>query len=147
MQKQQENKPTNPQLWSQAKSQAKSRFDVYPSAYANAWASRWYKERGGSWKTTSTIKKSSSIRKDLRQWFNEKWVDISKPIRNSANKIVGFEECGSGDKGGYPKCLPKAKANKLSDRERATLIQRKRKTGMPQDGKPVMTSSKINKYF
>lgn len=148
MQKRQENAPTNPSLWSKAKSQAKARFDVYPSAYANLWASRWYKERGGDWKKASTIKKSGGrIQKDLREWLDEKWVDISKPIRNDAGKIIGFEPCGSGDKGGYPKCLPKAKAQKLSDSERATLIQRKRKVGMPQDGKPTMTSSKVNKYF
>jgi hypothetical protein len=46
-----ENKPTNPALWSKAKSLAKSKFDVYPSAYANGWASKWYKEHGGGWET------------------------------------------------------------------------------------------------
>ena len=45
-----ENVPTNPSLWSQAKAQAKKKFDVYPSAYANAWASKWYKSKGGGWK-------------------------------------------------------------------------------------------------
>ena len=38
-----ENKPTNPKLWSRAKALAKSKFDVYPSAYANGWAAKWYK--------------------------------------------------------------------------------------------------------
>ena len=42
-----ENIPTNPGLWSQAKSKARAKFDVYPSAYANAWASKWYKGKGG----------------------------------------------------------------------------------------------------
>jgi len=45
-----ENKPTNPGLWSKAKAAARSKFDVYPSAYANGWAVQWYKKRGGGWK-------------------------------------------------------------------------------------------------
>ena len=45
-----ENKPTNPKLWSKAKSLARSKFDVYPSAYANGWAAKWYKSKGGGWK-------------------------------------------------------------------------------------------------
>ncbi len=45
-----ENKPTNPKLWSRAKALAKSKFDVYPSAYANGWAAKWYKGKGGGWK-------------------------------------------------------------------------------------------------
>ena len=48
-----ENKPTNPELWSRAKALAKKKFDVYPSAYANGWASKWYKSKGGSWKSMS----------------------------------------------------------------------------------------------
>jgi hypothetical protein len=46
-----ENKPTNPSLWSKMKSKAKSKFDVYPSAYANAWAAKEYKKAGGGWKS------------------------------------------------------------------------------------------------
>ncbi len=140
------NKPNNLQLWEKAKTQAKQKFQVYPSAYANAWASKWYKERGGTW-TTNSIEKSITIQKDLRQWFAEKWVDISKPIRDSQGNITGYEKCGSGDKGGYPKCLPEKKALKLNENQKNTLIQRKRITGMPKNGKPTMTSSKINKYF
>jgi hypothetical protein len=48
-----ENKPTNPKLWAQAKSKAKAKFDVYPSAYANGWAAKWYKSKGGGWKSVS----------------------------------------------------------------------------------------------
>jgi len=48
-----ENKPTNPKLWSRAKALARQKFDVYPSAYANGWASKWYKSKGGGWKSVS----------------------------------------------------------------------------------------------
>lgn len=46
-----ENEPTNPELWDKAIAAAKRKYDVYPSAYANAFASKWYKEKGGDWKT------------------------------------------------------------------------------------------------
>jgi hypothetical protein len=126
------NRPTNPSLWQRAISEAKRRFDVYPSAYANAWAAKWYKKRGGAWSA-----------KDLREWFREKWVDISKPIRENG-RIVSFQPCGRADASGgaYPKCLPKAKAMRLSEAQRLKLINRKRRAGMPVDGAPTMTSSK-----
>ena len=40
-----ENKPTNPKLWSRAKALARSKFDVYPSAYANGWAAMVQRKR------------------------------------------------------------------------------------------------------
>jgi hypothetical protein len=46
-----ENEPTNTELWDDAIAAAKAKYDVYPSAYANAFASKWYKEKGGDWKT------------------------------------------------------------------------------------------------
>ena len=36
---------------------------------------------------------------------------------------------------------------RLNDNQRDTLIQRKRNVGMPKNGAPTMTSSKLNKYF
>jgi hypothetical protein len=52
-----ENKPTNPKLWSKCKAAAKKKFDVYPSAYANLWASKCYKKKrkgkGSGWKRKS----------------------------------------------------------------------------------------------
>jgi len=51
-----ENKPTNPELWSRAVAMAKSKFDVYPSAYANGWAAKWYKSKGGGWRSVNEAK-------------------------------------------------------------------------------------------
>lgn len=90
---------------------------------------------------------NESVYKDsgLGKWFKEKWVNISKKKNDG-----GYEECGrsNSDKGGYPKCLPKSKASKLSDKERNKLINRKRnveKSNKRVDKKPNYTSSKINK--
>jgi len=59
-----ENKPTNPELWSRAVSMAKSKFDVYPSAYANGWAAKWYKSKGGGWKSVSEETQTEKRKKD-----------------------------------------------------------------------------------
>jgi hypothetical protein len=59
------NKPTNPQLWSQAKSKARGKFDVYPSAYANGWAVKWYNEQGGGWKSVSEGKSFFKFAEEL----------------------------------------------------------------------------------
>ena len=48
-----ENKPSNPELWAKWKAKAKAKFDVYPSAYANGWAAKGYKSEGGKWKSVS----------------------------------------------------------------------------------------------
>ena len=67
-----ENVPTNPGLWSQAKSKARAKFDVYPSAYANAWASKWYKGKGGGWKKKSKKKVNEAYLKTKRMDKDEK---------------------------------------------------------------------------
>lgn len=46
---------------------------------------------------------------DLRRWFKEKWIDISR--KDSSGK---HPECGrpDADKGAYPKCRPAKKISK-----------------------------------
>ena len=134
------NEPTNPGLWAESIREAKRRFKVYPSAYANAWAARRYKAKGGGWRSAT---------KDLREWFAEEWVDISRP-----KKEGGYEACGRPTEGmsaaeyrqAYPKCLPKARAMKLTEAQRLKLIRRKRRGGLPEGGAPVMTSSETKSY-
>lgn len=129
------NEPTDPELWAESIREAKKKFRVYPSAYANAWAARRYKAKGGTWRSAT---------KDLREWFAEEWVDISRPKDGG-----GYEVCGRPTEGmtqdeyrsAYPKCLPKARAMKLTEAQRLRLIRRKRRSGLPEDGAPVMTSS------
>lgn len=58
----------------------------------------------------------------LKKWFKEKWVNLAKK-----KKSGGYEECGtSGDKKGYAKCVPAAKAASMSDKEEKSAISRKR---------------------
>jgi len=78
-----ENKPTNPELWARAKSMAKKKFDVYPSAYANGWASKWYKSKGGGWKSVS-----EAIEPEKKDEYDGE-VDMAK---NQLKRIVSHAQ-------------------------------------------------------
>ena len=60
----------------------------------------------------------------LKKWFHEKWVDIGSPKKGG-----GYKECGrksaSGSKRAYPKCVPAAKAARMTDSERRSAVARK----------------------
>ena len=68
----------------------------------------------------------------LTKWFKEKWVDISRPKKGG-----GFQPCGrkTSKKGKYPKCVPAAKAARMTKAQRQSAIRRKRAAGNP-GGKP-----------
>ncbi len=81
------------------------------------------------------------ILKSLKEWFKEKWVDISRPKPGG-----GFEPCGrsDADTGKYPKCVPAARAARMSPEEIASAVRRKRRaesTETRQDKKPIYVST------
>ena len=72
----------------------------------------------------------------LKKWFSEKWVDISAPKKGG-----GYKECGrksaSGSKRGYPKCVPAAKAARMTASEKRSAVARKRSKAQGVGGKPT----------
>lgn len=79
--------------------------------------------------------------KSLKQWFKEKWVDISRPKDGG-----GFQPCGrrDADSGKYPKCVPASRASKMSEEEIRSAVSRKRKAESTQqrdDKKPINVST------
>ena len=85
-----ENKPTNSELWSQAKSKARAKFDVYPSAYANGWAVKWYNEQGGNWKSVSEGKTFFALQRELNEYMttmNRKSPKENAAAREKARKL------------------------------------------------------------
>ena len=65
----------------------------------------------------------------LKEWFRQKWVDIG-----SKRKDGSFAKCGRSKqkkdaKRKYPKCVPLAKATRMSDSQRASAVRRKRAAG------------------
>ena len=81
----------------------------------------------------------------LKKWFDEKWVDIG-----SKKPGGGYKECGrksaSGSKRKYPKCVPAAKANRMTESEKRSAVARKRQAGNP-GGKPNNVSTFTKKYY
>jgi hypothetical protein len=65
----------------------------------------------------------------LDKWFRQKWVDIG-----SRKKDGSFAKCGRSKqkadaKRKYPKCVPLAKATRMSASQRASAVKRKRAAG------------------
>jgi len=87
------------------------------------------------------------MNEDLNKWFKEKWVNIGKKVDGK------HPPCGtSGEKKGYAKCVPAAKAAGMSKKEKESATQRKRaaqndagRGGKDSDGqgkKPIYVSTK-----
>ena len=79
----------------------------------------------------------------LSKWFNENWVDISAPKKGG-----GYKECGrksaNGSKRGYPKCVPAAKAARMSESQKRSAVIRKRSVGNVGP-KPTNVKTIVNK--
>ncbi len=87
------------------------------------------------------------MNEDLNKWFKEKWVNIGKKVDGK------HPPCGtSGDKSGYAKCVPAAKAAGMSKKEKESATRRKRaaqndagrggKDSSGQGKKPIYVSTK-----
>ena len=59
----------------------------------------------------------------LRKWVAEKWVDIGAPKKDGK-----YQPCGrsKGSKRKYPKCVPLAKASRMTAGQKASAVKRKR---------------------
>ena len=77
---------------------------------------------------------------DLKRWFKEKWVDISKKDESG-----NHPECGrsDADKGSYPKCRPSKNISKETpttskslskrDKKKAVSIKRRKESAAPDE--------------
>ena len=74
--------------------------------------------------------------KGLDKWFKQDWVDIG-----SKKKGGGHQKCGrksaKGSKRKYPKCVPRAKANRMTESQRRSAVSRKRSKAQGVGGKPT----------
>lgn len=85
------------------------------------------------------------IEKSLTQWFEEKWVDISRPKAGG-----GFQPCGREDakSGKYPKCVPAAQAARMTPAQISSAVNRKRRAESTQSRegkKPINVSTDVKK--
>ena len=76
----------------------------------------------------------------LKEWFGKgskgDWVDIGAPKKKGK-----FQKCGrkstKGSKRKYPKCVPRSKANQMTEGERQSAVKRKRAKAQGVGGKPT----------
>jgi len=82
---------------------------------------------------------------ELKKWVNQKWVDIGAPKKDGKYQPCG-RKSSTGSKRKYPKCVPLAKATRMTKSQKASAVKRKRAAGNP-GGKPtnVATFTKRNK--
>ena len=71
----------------------------------------------------------------LREWVKEKWVDIGAPKKDGKYQPCG-RKSSKGIKRKYPKCVPLAKASKMTKGQKKSAVTRKRAAGNP-GGKPT----------
>jgi len=131
-------------LCPKGKAAAKRKFDVYPSAYANMYASAVCSGKvkpGGKKKKKKTggliqLKEGGGLRK----WVSEKWVDIGAPKKDGK-----FQPCGRKNaktsKRKYPKCVPLAKAKRMTAGQKTSAVKRKRAKAQGVGGKPTFVKT------
>jgi hypothetical protein len=97
----------------------------------------------GEYKTKNDFdeKEVEEALKSLKEWFKEKWVDLSRPKPGG-----GFEPCGRSDasSGKYPKCVPASRAARMTPAEIESAVRRKRRAESTEtrDGKkPIYVST------
>ena len=113
--------PLDRALYDEVVEEAKARFRVWPSAYASGWVVAEYKRRGGRY--GGERDRSTGI----ARWFDESWVDLSRPIHDRRGNLVGYEPCGRkhSDQRAYPKCRPLAAALRMTPQQVADAVSRK----------------------
>ena len=72
---------------------------------------------------------------DLKKWVDQKWVDIGAPKKDGKYQPCG-RKSAKGSTRKYPKCVPLAKATRMTSGQKASAVRRKRAAGNP-GGKPT----------
>ena len=62
----------------------------------------------------------------LDKWFKQKWVDIGSKRKDGSFAKCGCSKQKKDAKRKYPKCVPLAKATRMSASQRASAVRRKR---------------------
>ena len=65
----------------------------------------------------------------LDKWFAQKWVDIGSKRKDGSFAKCGRSKQKADAKRKYPKCVPLAKATRMTDSQRASAVKRKRAAG------------------
>ena len=73
----------------------------------------------------------------LDKWFAQKWVDIGSKKKNGSFSKCGRSKQKKDAKRKYPKCVPLAKARRMTEGQRRSAVKRKRAVAQGVGGKPT----------
>lgn len=121
--------PRNRALYTRVQRAAKEQFR-WPSIYANAWVTREYKRRGGTYAPACAA--GAQRRQGLHKWFDEKWVDLSRPLGPGRWAACGRPKAR---RRAYPKCVPLKRALAMTPAQIKSAIRRKREVERKHRGK------------
>ena len=76
-------------------------------------------------------------KKGLREWVQEKWVDIGSKKADGTFAKCGRSKQKADAKRKYPKCVPLAKARRMTEGQRKSAVKRKRAKAQGVGGKPT----------
>ena len=81
----------------------------------------------------------------LKKWFAENWVDIGAPKKGGGYKKCGRSKQKKDAKRKYPKCVPAAKAARMTKQQIKSAVSRKRAKKQGVGGKPTNVKTIIKK--
>jgi len=88
-----------------------------------------------------SIDSGEVLQEDLRRWFKEKWVDVSKKVNGK------HPPCGRSDANGksYPKCRPSKKVSKETPKVASSYDKKEKKAMTAQKRRAEKKNPKIGK--
>jgi hypothetical protein len=88
-----------------------------------------------------SIKNGEVLKEDLRRWFKEKWVDVSKKVDGK------HPPCGRKDADGksYPKCRPSKKVSKETPKVASSYDKKEKKSMTDQKRRAEKKEPKVGK--
>ena len=81
----------------------------------------------------------------LKKWFAQKWVDIGSKKKDGSFSKCGRSKQKADAKRKYPKCVPAAKAAKMTKSQIKSAVQRKRSKPQGVGGKPTNVKTFVKK--
>ena len=89
--------------------------------------------------------------KGLKKWFSEKWVDIGAKRKNGKYQPCGRDTASGSSQRKYPKCVPIAKATRMTKSEKASAVARKRQASnigpKPDNVKTMASKGAFTKLY
>ena len=91
---------------------------------------------------------SKSFKKGgLKEWFRQNWVDIGSKRKDGSYAKCGRSKLEADRKRKYPKCVPAAKAARMTESQRRSAVARKRAKAQGVGGKPTNVKTFTKKYY